>query len=155
MKLKYILLALLIAVFISGCSCNCGAEIETLQVYFNNGDNGILNTFDNSLSVKDNNGEIIKNNISLSNDEKRAVAELAGEYKFFSLPDTIQTIEEDSDLRELRIKVGVLDKKVIWYEPAGSTEEGLSIDKVAEGIQNMLQSNKDYKEAMTGLVKGK
>lgn len=146
MKIKFIILAIALSILITSCTCNCGSEIENLQVRFVYGNGNELNTFENYyIRILDN--DIIKIPFTLNVDEKQRIAELAAGIRFFSMPDTLESTSKISgEIQELRIKVGVLDKTVVWYNSFTKSQDERMIAEIAGGIKEIIESKKDFME---------
>jgi len=141
---------LILSFLLTNCSCGCGNDITGLQVHFKYDYKNELNTFDNYLIkdlVLDGTADTT---IFLTSEEKEIIAAAASETKFFSLPDTIKS---GADFEQnpapgpqmLRIKLGDLDKTVVWTIPYGNSPEEKRIRKMSGVIRKIILDTPEYK----------
>jgi hypothetical protein len=128
---------------------------QDVQLFFKYNYRDELNTFDNTYQKDLVQDGVIKVKFSLTREEHEQIVQKAEEVGFFSLPDTLNIIAEDSIVirvdpefsEELRIKTSNEDNKVAWR--TSIFFNGDYYDKFSELrllIINIIEARSEYKK---------
>ena len=128
---------------------------QFVQIYFKYDFKNELNTFENTYQKDLVLDGVIKVNFWLTAEEQNKIMAKANELNYFSLPDTLKYISQDSIMfsinpnpgeQKLRIKYLMNDKTTIWTYPLNDDNSRVKdLIELNNFIINIIESKPEYK----------
>ncbi len=150
MKLFFLLTACLIMSCSNGVSPDrIGHDEQFVQIYFHYNLLDELDTFQGTFQKDLVIDGTIRTTMWLTTNEQEIIAAALENYRFFSLPDTIQkqySVMPDLGPQVLRIKYQGREKSIVWYSYASPNDKSIYyVEQLRDLLWNIIVSKPEYK----------